>query len=120
MSETVDVVVVGGGTAGCIAAARLSADPGRRVLLIEAGPDYATAVPAAVLEGRVVPMRGHAADVDPRHDWGPAAEGPAAHRPRCRSRSCARPTSAGPGRDGAGAMTTTYEGVNHGDRGPPR
>jgi len=39
MGETFDVVVVGGGTAGCIVAARLSEDPGRRVLLIEAGPD---------------------------------------------------------------------------------
>jgi choline dehydrogenase len=35
----VDVVVVGGGTAGCVVAARLSEDPGRRVLLIEEGPD---------------------------------------------------------------------------------
>lgn len=75
MSETFDVVVVGGGTAGCIVAARLSEDPGRRVLLIEAGPDYPTTVLAAVLDGRVVPMRGHAAEVDPRHDWGLAAEG---------------------------------------------
>jgi choline dehydrogenase len=34
-----DVVVVGGGTAGCVVAARASEDPARRVLLIEAGPD---------------------------------------------------------------------------------
>jgi predicted dehydrogenase (TIGR03970 family) len=32
-----DVIVVGGGTAGCVVAARLSADPGRSVRLIEAG-----------------------------------------------------------------------------------
>ena len=37
---TFDVIVVGGGTAGCALAARLSEDPWRRVLLIEAGPDH--------------------------------------------------------------------------------
>jgi choline dehydrogenase len=35
-----DVVVVGGGTAGCILAARLSENPNRHVCLLEAGPDY--------------------------------------------------------------------------------
>ena len=34
-----DVAIVGGGTAGCILAARLSEDPACRVILIEAGPD---------------------------------------------------------------------------------
>ena len=37
---SVDVVVIGGGTAGCIVAARLSEDPGRSVLLLEAGPGF--------------------------------------------------------------------------------
>jgi choline dehydrogenase len=35
-----DVVVVGGGTAGCVLAARLSEEASRQVCLIEAGPDY--------------------------------------------------------------------------------
>jgi choline dehydrogenase-like flavoprotein len=34
-----DYVIVGGGSAGCVLAGRLSADPAMRVCLIEAGPD---------------------------------------------------------------------------------
>jgi choline dehydrogenase len=68
MSEDLraDVVVVGGGAAGCVLAARLSADGRRSVLLLEAGPDYGPYEdgrwPADLLDCRN-PARSH--------DWDP-------------------------------------------------
>ena len=38
MTETCDYLVIGGGTAGCILATRLSEDPSVQVILVEAGP----------------------------------------------------------------------------------
>lgn len=46
-----DTVIIGGGSAGCVMANRLSADPGQRVLLVEAGDDTPPdAVPAPIAD----------------------------------------------------------------------
>ena len=60
MSERFDVIVVGGGTAGCVLAARLSEEPERTVCLVEAGPDHGPYVegrwPSDMLNARTLPM----------------------------------------------------------------
>ena len=53
----VDVVVVGGGSGGCVTANRLSADPACRVLLVEAGVDTPPGqVPDAILDSYPMPL----------------------------------------------------------------
>jgi choline dehydrogenase-like flavoprotein len=69
VAEGYEVVVVGGGSAGCVVSARLSEDGDRRVCLVEAGPDYGPYAdgrwPAELLDPRALAFT---------HDWGTGGE----------------------------------------------
>ena len=63
--EAFDVVIVGGGAAGCVVAARLSESGSRSVLLLEAGPDLRASVPGELRDGWRIPGE---------FDWGYTSE----------------------------------------------
>jgi choline dehydrogenase len=67
-AERADVLVVGGGSAGAVLAARLSEDASRNVVLLEGGPAYGLdAIPHGVLDAGTV--------ADAEHDWGYTSRG---------------------------------------------
>jgi choline dehydrogenase len=68
-----DVVIVGGGSAGCTLATRLTEDPNRSVLLLEAGPDYSSLeqMPEEIKFGH----RQEASDIESPFNWAYKGQG---------------------------------------------
>src|SRR5882757_96829 len=68
LNQPADVLIVGAGSAGATLAARLSEDPNRRVLLLEAGPAFTSdQLPAELSNAEHVAA--------PTFDWGYTARG---------------------------------------------
>ncbi len=76
------MIVVGGGAAGAVVAARASEQADLEVLLVEAGPDYeaASALPDDLIDGHQNSLTDH----DWRLDYQPMPDGRSVHFPRGR------------------------------------
>jgi choline dehydrogenase len=70
--ERFDVLILGGGAAGCALAGRLSENPDRSVCLVEAGPDYGHLSegrwPADILDPRWLALESHLWERDDEED----------------------------------------------------
>ena len=65
MTRSADILVVGGGTSGAALAGLLAKDQNRKVLLLEAGPDY-----GALTDGSWPPELLDASTIPQSHSWG--------------------------------------------------
>ena len=72
VSERHDILVLGGGAAGCVLAGRLSENPDRSVCIVEAGPDYGPFSegrwPADILDPRWLALESHRWEQDDEED----------------------------------------------------